>query len=295
MKIAAATPELMGLPVATIAAIIAGMSFVIATCALAWQVSKHMLDGGRVRVSLNAAAWELGHSFRVNRSGIWELSGELGNTSMEVAQLVVENPGRAAVTVYSPSLAIYGTAKRKYAVTPRTFQLEGYGIDDATTDMVVRIDPYHRVSFILDYWSVIPEELSESKGSGIVVRGAVSVAGKKGARKSSRRRAWKIRRGAWTAYKIQSNPSPRGIMWREIHRMCTTTQQQESAMRLQWVLIRAMREFNERPSREEFSAAFVRLAGEERETELPLLMLAHNMHEALERHPGVIADWRSGI
>lgn len=156
--------ELFGMPVATWALIVSILSFGIALVALGWQVVKHFLDGGRVRVYLNAAAWEPEHMLATNRSGRQLLNAEspgkgvTHGRALELAQLVVENPGKIPVTVYSPGLSITGHEKRNYTLVPRLFATErSFGPDQAVTDTVVRLEPYARVTFLLDYWSVIPD------------------------------------------------------------------------------------------------------------------------------------------
>ena len=46
------TPVFLGVPVAVWALIVSSLSFTIALVALGWQIIKHFLDGGRVKVSV---------------------------------------------------------------------------------------------------------------------------------------------------------------------------------------------------------------------------------------------------
>lgn len=96
MILAAVAPSVVGVPVATLALIVASLSLVAALSALGWQIAKHLLDGGRVKVYLNSAVWEPDLRFLVDRSGKWHTTAKLGHIgpeNIEVAQLVVENPG----------------------------------------------------------------------------------------------------------------------------------------------------------------------------------------------------------
>ena len=139
-------PVLFGVPVAVLAFAVSLLSFAVALGALGWQIAKHRLDGGRPRVYLNAAIWEPGSKIMVNRSGKWELvTGDLGNPgseNIELAQLVVENPGRTAITVYTPGLAVSGTDKPDYTISPRSFEVREFGADSSTGATSVRLDPY---------------------------------------------------------------------------------------------------------------------------------------------------------
>ncbi|NGN95315.1 hypothetical protein G5C66_21570 [Nocardioides sp. KC13] len=93
------TPELFGLPVAVWALVVSLLSFGAALFALGWQIIKHFLDGGRVRVYLNAAIWEPGVVLATNHSGRMVLKNNHSAWSvtrgraLELAQLVVENLG----------------------------------------------------------------------------------------------------------------------------------------------------------------------------------------------------------
>lgn len=213
-------PEVLGLSVVTLTLAISLLSFVAALVALTWQFAKHILDGGRVRVYLNAAIWEPDVMLATNRSGRFvHKNAQVAHAvvrgrALEVAQLVVENPGRIPVTVYSPGLAFSGHGKKKHSVVPRMFGTDGaYGPDDAVTDNVVRIDPYGRVTFLLDFWSVMPGILEDAPKGEVVVRGQVDVAGKKRPQKSSRSRRWTIRSGMYTAIDGSPDFTPYAVIW----------------------------------------------------------------------------------
>lgn len=113
----ASGPEFLGVPLTVWAFGVSLLSFLIALSALGWQVAKHFLDGGRVKVYLNTAVWQPEYMIATNRSG--KLAFKEGSASrsvthgeaLELAQLVVENPGRTAVTIYSPGLQFSGHGK----------------------------------------------------------------------------------------------------------------------------------------------------------------------------------------
>lgn len=295
------TPELFGIPVAVLALVVAGAGFLVSFIALAWQISKHMLDGGRVRVYLNAATWEPGARFTTNNTGKWKMeAGEFGRVAkenIELAQLVVENPGRTAITIHRPGLAVSTRGKKDYFVTPRMFKLENYGSDTATAETVVRIDPYDRVTFLLDYWSVIHSRLSDPQHRRINVRGSVLVAGRKRPRRSPRRLKWKIPKESWTAYVDMKSISPFTVMWREICRSHlggknpNNNETSPPVSILGAILFQAMQKFEERPTQEDFRSAIKEVAAEWKVSHLPLQIASFRMYEALDWNEKNLGPW----
>ncbi len=250
---------------------------------------------------LNAATWEPNARLTTNNTGKWKMkAGEFGRVSkenIELAQLVVENPGRTAITVHRPSLAISTRGKKGYFVTPRMFKLENYGSDTATAETVVRIDPYDRVTFLLDYWSVIHSKLDNSQNKRINVRGSVLVAGRKHPRRSPRRLTWKIPKEAWTAYTDVRILSPFTVMWREIcrsHLGGKSPNRNETSPPvsvLSGVLFEAMRKFEERPTQEDFRSAIKEVAAEWKVSHLPLQIASFRMYEALDWNRENLGPW----
>jgi len=295
------TPELFGMPVAVLALIVAGAGFLVSFIALGWQISKHMLDGGRVRVYLNAATWEPDVKLTTNNTGKWKMAagefGRIAKENIELAQLVVENPGRTAITIHRPSLAISTRGKKEYFVTPRMFKLENYGSDTATAETVVRINPYDRVTFLLDYWSVIHSQLADSRNMHIKMRGSVLVAGRKRPRRSPRRLTWKLPKGAWTAYSDAKILSPFTVMWREICRSLlggnkpTSDESSPPVGILGVILFEAMGRFDMRPTRGDFRSALKEIAEEWEINHLPLTVASFRMYEALDRNDEILGPW----
>ncbi|MFF8494918.1 hypothetical protein ACF06O_29210 [Streptomyces albidoflavus] len=303
MTFAAASPGLLGIPVATLALAVSLLSFTVAMGALSWQIAKHWLDGGRPKVYLNAAVWEPNLKIMVNRSGGWGLDtgglGTLGPENLELAQLVVENPGRTAITVYTPGLLIDGTDRpQQYTISPRSFELSGFGADSATGETSVRIDPYDRVTFLLDFWSIIPRVLREANGGNVKIRGCILVAGRSRPCKSSRRKVWNVSPDAWTFRKDLRVISPATVIWRELFKVNVNRDAGENDVerypdyRLGAIVHRAMHRFPERPTADEFVTA-LREAGREYDDEAPFkyAQLAFSMDQHLDRHAGHLSAW----
>ncbi len=313
MNPAAPSPEMFGAPVATWALMISLLSFAIAIVALVWQVTKHFLDGGRVKVYLNTAVWEPEFMLATNRSGRFALKNDnvarsaLHGRALELAQLVVENPGRVPVTIYSPGLSISGGGKKDHSLVPRMFGTEdSFGPDRAVTDTVVRIEPYGRVTFLLDYWSVMPGLLREAPKGRVFMRGFVGVAGRtKRPQKSSWRRRWRINEGAYTAIEGSPDFTPFSVLWREMYIRLPKRADDDPGRHpdagkpitrglLTYILDEAMSRFDERPEREELKCALDELAKKHGDR---FPMLGYNVfeaYEALDRMEGHLVDWAAG-
>lgn len=306
-------PELFGAPVATWALIVSILSFATAMVALGWQIAKHFLDGGRVRVYLNTAIWEPEFMLMTNRSGRFALQNDghahsvTHGRALELAQLVVENPGRVPVTIYSPGLSVSGHGKKDHSIVPRMFQTKGaFGPEEAVSDTVVRLEPYGRVTFLLDYWSVIPSLLKEAPKGRVVVRGYVGVAGRtKRPQMSTWKLRWQIDRGTYTAIEGSPKFTPFSVMWREMYvQLPESTEESHrhpnagppiTRGMLRLILDEAMSRFDARPDREELTEALNEIATK-RGDKFPVLGYSTlEAYEALERMKGHLADWTVGL
>lgn len=308
------SPELFGAPVATWALVVSLLSFATALVALGWQVAKHFLDGGRVRVYLNTAVLEPQIMLATNRDGRFTFRNDSAargvayGRALELAQLVVENPGRVPVTVYSPGLSFSGHGKKNHSLVPRMFATEGsFGPDEAVTDTVVRLEPYARVTFLLDYWSVMPNLLKEAPRESVFVRGFVGVAGRtKRPQKSSWTRRWRIHKGMYTAIAGSPKFTPFGVMWREIYVRLPERVEEEAQSNpaadpaitrgmLSYMLDEAMSRYDERPNREQLTEALNEIA-KERGIQYPVLGYSvFEAYEAIDRMEGHLAEWTEGL
>jgi hypothetical protein len=290
------------------------LSLLIALSALGWQVAKHFLDGGRVKVYLNTAIWEPGIKLTTNRSGKLILKADddarsvTHGRALELAQLVVENPGRTAVTVYSPGLSISGHGIKHHSLVPRMFSTDAsFGPDNAVTDTVVRLEPYARVTFLLDYWSVMPGILKDTQNNRVFVRGFVGVAGRtKRPQLSSRRLRWRIGRGAYTA--IQGSPelTPFAVLWRELFVRLPTRIDDDPDRHpnsgkpitrgtATYLLDEAMSRFDDRPELDDLKAVLDEIA-QRKGDRVPMLGInAYWGYEALVRMEGHLTPWAEGL
>ncbi|WP_136036344.1 hypothetical protein [Microbacterium sp. K35] len=312
---AASGPEFLGVPLAVLAFGVSLLSFLIALSALGWQVTKHFLDGGRVKVYLNTAILYPEYMIATNRSGKHQLQNKhpaqeviRNGEALELAQLVVENPGRSAVTIYSPGLKFSRHGKKNHTATPRMFETEGsFGSEAAVTDSVVRLEPYGRVTFLLDYWSIVPGLLKGSPKGRVDIRGHVSVAGRtKRPQRSSYWKRWRIKRGMYTAIEGSPDFTPLAVLWREMYlRLPKDGDEQDAHPSHQthpttryaavYLLNRAMSCFEERPERDELIEVLHELARADGDKFAYFGLHLLEGYEALDRMEGHLTPWPEGL
>ncbi|CAM2973853.1 hypothetical protein PRAC110570_09210 [Propionibacterium acidifaciens] len=210
-----------------ISAILSLVSLVVAIVALTWQFH---LDRGKVHVSLNSAIIDQYGAMAVNESGSFgfDMDSEVAHglpkkvlkgTALEVAQLVIENPGRTPVTIYSPGLSVKGVRSKNYQMTPRTIQENnGRNTPCFALDLTLRLEPYERTTLLFDYWNQILKLIKEAKGNSISIRGCVRVAGHpKKLYRSSHRKKWVLHRGDYSSLKGDEKYTHLAALWRLIY------------------------------------------------------------------------------
>ncbi|MER7559053.1 hypothetical protein ABTZ46_19070 [Nocardioides sp. NPDC126508] len=228
--------------------------------------------------------------------------------ALELAQLVVENPGRSPVTIYSPGLSFSQHGIKKHSVVPQLFGTgDSFGPDKAVKDTVVRLEPYARVTFLLDYWSVMPDVLKDARGGSVVVRGHVGVAGRtKRPQRSSWRRRWRIDRGMYTAIEQSPPFTPFTVLWREMYVRLPEKSEDESRRHpnagkqitrglANHLLDSAMSRFDERPERDELEGALEEIAKEQRDRFPAFGFSVLAGYEALDRMEGHLTEWTTGL
>lgn len=172
-------------------------------------------------------------------------------------------------------------------------------MDSTASQSSVRIDPYDRVTFILDYWSVIPKLLEEADGSRIKIQGCISRAGAK-PRKSSKRLAWHIPQGAWTSRTDIEQISPFTALWREFFKVNAIGKSRRESEEgtpnfiLGAVLRSAMQQFDERPSSADFLLELKNSAQQHDVENVQLHSLSFVLDSTLDRHAQHLSAWPFG-
>ncbi|MGP9624297.1 hypothetical protein ACT3S7_15165 [Corynebacterium sp. AOP34-AQ2-28] len=279
---------------------------------LGWQVVKHYLDGGRVRVYLNAAIMEPEFVIATNRSGKHVLDTHFSNGvthrggALELAQLVVENPGKYPITIYSPGFSISGHKKKYHTIVPRMFTSpSSYGADSAIDEKVVRLEPYDRVTFLLDYWSVVPRIVEQSPSQHIELRGCVEVSGRsRKVQKSKRKLRWKIQQGDYTAIEGSPKFSPLAVIWRSLYvRLPASVSVEDDELTgnapsrdmLEYILDNAMSHFDERPKVDDLAGKLKEVSEELGYKYLLARSDVKRAYEDLDRMEDNLNPWTTGL
>lgn len=201
---------------------IAGLALLVA-CAAAlttWRIHKDA--GGRVKVQMNTAAYfPYAGTGRLGRNDKGKFSlPESPEPSVELAQIIIENPGRTGVTVTGVGLRIEGLNRANYTVvTPRAFLLEGYGGSEARPEDYFRLDPYDRRTLLFDYWSIVDAEYDKDPSlRELTIHAEVTVAGHDHPFDSKRHGYWRIQRNFVSAFNGHSIRRPRNIILTEFLR-----------------------------------------------------------------------------
>lgn len=311
---ASGPPELFGLPIVTLALVISILSFAIALVALIWQIVKHYLDGGRVKVYMNTAIWEPDVVLTTNRSGRFLLPNNRNSQNvihggaLELAQLVIENPGRIPVTLHSPGLALSGHGRKNHSVVPRMFGTETiHGSRGSIAERAVRIEPYGRKIFLLDYWSVVHDVLENGSIKKVIVRGQVEVGGKgRRPQKSSWRRRWTVSQGMYTAIEGAPEFTPFSVIWGVMYRSLPTHEEanrhrtpdqniRASRESLEYLVEEAMAQFEARPQLDQLAHALEVAANEGGERLIAFRTSLLNAYQELDRMEGHLTEWTKGL
>lgn len=207
-------------------------SLVIACAALAvsalvasWNVLAWMHSGARVAVGLKRGRLTYmgglaSGPFRTY--GRWAELADFRSDELhrEVAIISVENRGRTAVTVFEPAMDLgLQWSKGRYRPFRRTMSprlVTSYS--DAVSETKIRLEPFDTAMFIFDAGLVLenlPDVLRHERAKTVRLRGSVRVAGKRWARRSSRRSAFRVRSGQLT---LVADPSPRLVAYRALVR-----------------------------------------------------------------------------
>lgn len=288
-----------------LALVIACIGVAMAAASLLWQVLKHFLDGGRVKVQLNIGAWHPDRILWTNHEGRLKLEYEdvrkRGLEFFEVGQLVIENPTRTPVTIHSSGLFFTGTGHKNHTSVPVSFAAGDLGADSPTTDQVVRLEPYDRVSYLFEFWPQVQLAFTRTEADGIGVRGYTRIAGRgRKAHKSSRRKRWCVSRDDYTAFEGLGKITPFTVIWRHLYLSLPEDYPESGRLIVlrkdaDYLLRMAMARFNERPTREELDKA-LREARKTEDFDGGVFGLALiKAYEELDRLGDNVDEWLTGI
>ena len=173
----------------------AQLALAVSSALALWQLLKHVLEGGRVRVRMRAG---LHDEYVLRHGGSWsdliKSNKHYGGWPLEVAVIEVENLGRTAVTVSEVALDLGRPARwrlRRHTVGPHPMKAP-----DARTEETFRLEPFDRATYVFDVWRVLaPAWGDDAPARPLRLRGSVRVAGKRFRRRSPWRKGWRVTPG----------------------------------------------------------------------------------------------------
>lgn len=181
--------------------LISSVALLVAITSLLWQVGKHLLDGPRLRITLEAAEWDPG--FRLgwvrSKDGRYPSAADRQpGDAVECALLTVENVGRGAATFRNPAVS-YRTARHgllrrrgRYSATPRLFDIGDMDPHPSTSTGPHRLEPRSQLTFVVDIHSLIPGAKTAAHRRRAIVRPCVSVTGRRHPLRGKWRMRWRI-------------------------------------------------------------------------------------------------------
>ncbi|MGJ9425911.1 hypothetical protein ACHABX_08720 [Nesterenkonia halotolerans] len=288
-----------------LALVIACIGVAMAAASLLWQVLKHFLDGGRVKVQLNIGVWHPGRILWTNHEGQLKLEYEdvkkRGLDFFEVGQLVVENPTRTPVTIHSSGLFFTGTGHKNHTSVPVSFEAGDLGADSPTTDQVVRLEPYDRVSYLFEFWPQAQRAFTRTESHEIEIRGYTRIAGRgRKNHKSSRHKRWRVNRDEYTALGGLDKIAPFTVIWRHLYLSLPKKYPGSGRFPVHrddadYLLRMAMARFNERPPREDLDKALREIRKTEDFDGGAFGLALINAYEELDRLDDNLDGWLTGI
>lgn len=286
-----------------LALVIACIGVAMAAGSLLWQVLKHFLDGGRVKVQLNIGAWHPDRVLWTNHEGRLKLEYEdvrkRGLEYFEVGQLVIENPTRTPVTIHSSGLFFSGTGHKNHTSVPVTFEAGDLGADKPTTDQVVRLEPYDRVSYLFEFWPQVQHAFTRTDAEEIQVRGYTRIAGRgRKAHKSSRHKRWRVNRNDFTALEGLHKVAPFTVIWRHLYLHLPEEYPEGGRLNMtsqDYFLRMAMAHFSERPTWKKLDQALREVRKTEDFDGGVFGVALINAYDELERLGDKVDEWLTGI
>lgn len=188
------------------------LSFVMAVAALLLTlvnitvtVVNFRKSAGHVIVEMNAALLNPTRSLISNDKGTWGLDlGEYNLTGVELAKVVIENPGRTAATITKLDFRVEGSANPDFAMGVRSIAVkklsETLGGTTTSDGLPHRLEPYDQVVYLLDFWAVANHVFAQEPHlRQINIWASVKVAGQPQAYDSKNHGYWAIRR-EWVSF-----------------------------------------------------------------------------------------------
>ncbi len=209
---------------------VAMAALILSVFALSAQLLSRYLDGGRVRVTLRPLLYDpfggIVHSvdsgewpYRTKRARELNESANRG-TAVDLAEIVLENVGRLAITVTSIQVAKRSDARRRFRRQWHHFGLPPYELTDFEPNRFVssvdsfRLEPYSRISILVDPWLLLAPGRRTKEGFTIL-RATAQVPGRRRSY-SSPRRAWRVLDSVVTSIEAASTKPLQAVITKAI-------------------------------------------------------------------------------
>ncbi|WP_162943658.1 hypothetical protein [Arthrobacter celericrescens] len=178
---------------------------IISLAAIFIAIQIHRDSGGRIKVRMNLAAYTSSNGvLAVAQRGAYALNPRWpALPAVELAQIILENPGRTPVTVTNIELRLEGVEQQRYAVRPQLFTLgknlnaapAGGSTPSISGSTRVRIAPFDHTTVLFDYLSVVDMVFKEDPSlHEFNLVAEATVAGHEHPATSKRSGYWRIRR-----------------------------------------------------------------------------------------------------
>ena len=151
---------------------------------------------GRVLVQMNASLLNPGRSLLSNDNGTWGLNTlQYDPNGVELAKVVIENPGRTAATITKVEIRIEGSKDPDLAIAVRPVEVSNVGSVSSVGTSTHRLEPFDQSIYLIDFWSVVNYVFDDEPDlRQINVWASVKVAGQNNRFDSKKHGYWTIRR-----------------------------------------------------------------------------------------------------
>lgn len=172
---------------------------------IAVTIRNFNMSAGQVEVQMDAALLNPTRSLVANHDGKWGLRlGNYDSTGVELAKVVIENPGRTAATITQLDFRVEGSTNPDFAMGVRSIAVkkltETLGGTTISDGLPHRLEPYDQVVYLLDFWSIANHVFEqEPQLRQITLWASVKVAGQPEHYHSRKHGHWIIRR-EWVSF-----------------------------------------------------------------------------------------------
>lgn len=179
------------------------LSFVMASAALLLTVVNIAVTvvlfkkaAGQVVVEMNTALLNPARALIANDKGAWGLDPlNYGPTGVELAKIVIENPGRTAATITKLDIRVEGSADPDFAMGLKPVAIKKLSNTTADDRLPYRLEPYDQVVYLVDFWGVVNYAFAEEPQlQQIKIWASAKVAGQPQPYDSRKHGYWTIRR-----------------------------------------------------------------------------------------------------